>query len=512
MLLLGCAAVAGRLLAGRAGPIARDESLWTLRYDVRFDAQQPNARVHVALPEDTQHCGVFRETFSHTGLSVDVLRTKQTGGRDVVAAPAEQAGESQLTAEFHVRLSPGTNASAPPRTVLSTEDRAYYLRSEEDVPAHSPEVVGLASRLSERRSSQDRLLSDIFEYCSSDIERGDSAATEDGAEAIRLGVAGPVGRARAMVALCRAARMPARLAAGFIVRSQKDARPHVWVEVYSAKRWMPYDPAYGYARELPANYLPVRRDGASIVRSAPGCDVQAAFSLQRLGPGSAFPSLQEGSLLDVFDLSRLPTGMQQTLAILLLLPVGVLITALFRNIIGLQTFGTFTPALLGLSFLYSDWRTATVVLVLMIGIGLSGRALLNRLQLLMVPRLSVVLTLVVLCLVVAVSLLARLGLTPSAQAVILPLVITTMMIERFYIKAEEDGFRSSLKVFASTLIVAGCCLALLGWERLGQLAVRFPEAELFVAAALLAIGRYCGYRLSELLRFRDLARTPDMGA
>jgi len=152
-----------------------------------------------------------------------------------------------------------------------------------------------------------------------------------------------------------------------------------------------------------------------------------------------------------------------------------------------------------------------VVFVLTIAVGLGARALLDRLKLLMVPRLSVVLTLVVLCLALAVSALDSLGLTPSARAVILPLVIMTMMIERFYISSEEDGLRHSLKLLGGTFVVAGCCLALLWWEALGQHVLRFPEAELFVAGALLLIGRYSGYRLSELFRFKDLAQTAGHG-
>ncbi|MFW6158655.1 MAG: 7TM domain-containing protein [Planctomycetota bacterium] len=104
--------------------------------------------------------------------------------------------------------------------------------------------------------------------------------------------------------------------------------------------------------------------------------------------------------------------------------------------------------------------------------------------LLLVPRLSLILSLVVLMLALAVSVLDYLGLTPSARAVILPLVILTMMIERFHITAEESGLRRSLVL----------------------LALAFPEGLLFVGAPLILVGRYSGSRLTELWRFRDLAR------
>jgi hypothetical protein len=109
--------------------------------------------------------------------------------------------------------------------------------------------------------------------------------------------------------------------------------------------------------------------------------------------------------LAVLDLTRLPAGEQEVLAVLLLLPAGALLTAVVRNIIGVATFGTFAPVLLALSFVYSDARSAAVVFGVVMLVGLVGRWLLGRLRLLMVPRLGVLLALVVLGLALAVSVL-----------------------------------------------------------------------------------------------------------
>jgi len=81
-----------------------------------------------------------------------------------------------------------------------------------------------------------------------------------------------------------------------------------------------------------------------------------------------------------------------------------------------------------------------------------------------------------------------------------------MMIERFNITAEEDGHPEAFKMFAHTLIVAICCLFVLRIEVVGRLMLIFPEVQLLNAAALLLIGRYSGYRLTELWRFRDIAQ------
>jgi hypothetical protein len=61
-------------------------------------------------------------------------------------------------------------------------------------------------------------------------------------------------------------------------------------------------------------------------------------------------------LLSVLDLTRTPAQTQSALSFLLLMPVGLLITALARSLIGMRTIGTFSPTLLALSQARSDWR------------------------------------------------------------------------------------------------------------------------------------------------------------
>jgi hypothetical protein len=97
--------------------------------------------------------------------------------------------------------------------------------------------------------------------------------------------------------------------------------------------------------------------------------------------------------------------------------------------------------------------------------------------------------------------------TPSAEAVLLPLVILTIMIERLYVAAEEDGVSFSVQLAAGTIVVATCCYLLLSWDRIGQLILIYPELHFLTIAAFILIGRYSGYRVSELIRFRDLARS-----
>jgi hypothetical protein len=82
------------------------------------------------------------------------------------------------------------------------------------------------------------------------------------------------------------------------------------------------------------------------------------------------------------------------------------------------------------------------------------------------------------------------------------------MIERFWTLEEEDGTRASLQTLLSTLAIAICISLVISRPYLCRHLLQFPEMLGFVVAGQLLLGRYTGYRLTELYRFRDFLREP----
>lgn len=114
---------------------------------------------------------------------------------------------------------------------------------------------------------------------------------------------------------------------------------------------------------------------------------------------------------------------------------------------------------------------------------------------------------VVVCLLIAFVMVSNTFHLPATRYIALfPLVILTGMIERFWTLEEEDGTAASLRTLLATLAVAGCVTAIVSQSILVQHMNRFPETLGIVMAAQLLLGRYTGYRLLELYRFRELLR------
>src|SRR5207302_70669 len=115
--------------------------------------------------------------------------------------------------------------------------------------------------------------------------------------------------------------------------------------------------------QLPRTYLVFAVGDPKLVRGKNIRNLEQAFLVERVASASADatpPSWWKRAFRAV-SLNNLPLAEQQLVEFLLLLPVAALIICVFRNVVGLQSFGTFAPALIGLAF--RDLRSWPGVLV-----------------------------------------------------------------------------------------------------------------------------------------------------
>ncbi|HEX3150997.1 MAG TPA: 7TM domain-containing protein [Gemmataceae bacterium] len=201
----------------------------------------------------------------------------------------------------------------------------------------------------------------------------------------------------------------------------------------------------------------------------------------------------------------LPHLDRQLVEFLLLLPVAALVCCVIRNMVGLYTYGTFAPALLGLSFREVGSPVGVFVMLVVLSIGWIIRRAITRLNLLQVPRSAVMLSVVVALLLAYILFANSRGRSVAGAIPFLPLVIVTGLIERFWTAEEEDGTGPAVRTMIATLATAAAVfvVARIAWVR--DTLMEHPETLGIVVAGQLLIGRYTGYRLVELRRFQKLA-------
>jgi hypothetical protein len=302
------------------------------------------------------------------------------------------------------------------------------------------------------------------------------------------------------------ARIPARVVRGVPLQErQRQVEPVPWLEIHDGDRWRYFDPSTG-DEGLPERFLVWWRGSEPLVRVEGGSNVEVRFAVQRNYVDSVAiaehrAELKKSRLLD-FSLFSLPIETQSVYSVLLMIPVGALIMVFMRNVIGIDAFGTFMPVLIALAFRETQLLWGVILFSVLVALGLSIRFLLERLRLLLVPRLSAVLIVVVLLMLIISIVSHQLGMETGLSVALFPMVIIAMTIERMSVVWEERGPGDAMRAGAGSMLVAIIAYLVMGMRWLEHMIITFPELLLIVLAAVLLLGRYTGYRLSELTRFK----------
>ena len=485
----------------RPNRLSPGENLWRLSYFIEFSPLRRGQKYSIALPYETNSVRVLGKSLYHSDFVADTVRNKEAGQRELICIGRKDRDRSAISCQFDLLTTPYRKAKKQPQKSLSADKRNKYLIIDRKLKKLCQDEL---AKLTSEDIERSRLPDFVFTYCRENLKDKSGSAYDTPQRVLVSGRATPIGRVHTFIALCRASSVPARFVTGFLLLASSEVTPIYWAEIRQGGKWIPFDPIRGHSRTIPSTFVPIGRGNNPILTTLEGTDPKIKYSIERLRAIQGASFSERSSWFDLLDLTLLPHGMQEVLALMLLLPIGAFITALFRNMVGLQTFGTFTPSLIGLSFVYADWQTGLLVLVVVLFIGVFSRRILEHLQLTMVPRLGIVMTLSVLTMAHLVALFHNIGATPSARVVLLPVVILTMLIERFFVCMEEDSFSTALKRVRNTLAVAFFCWLFLSSKSLGRLLVAYPEILILVVGLMILVGRYVGYRLSELFRFKDI--------
>jgi hypothetical protein len=319
------------------------------------------------------------------------------------------------------------------------------------------------------------------------------------------------GRVTAFLVSLRAAGLPAQVVEGLPLAESITGSTLTWIEVWTGQEWESLQPERGEIYQQPVPLLPLTTKGLPVVRVVNGELSEVRWILTReiinQWRMESERIMHSNRFLDRWSLFRLPEEFQRTFRILILVPIGALMICLLRNIVGFPTFGIFLPVLMALAFRNTGLAYGLGIFWGVVLIGYVVRRWIDKLRLLLVPRLSVILTLVIVCITVFAMLGNKLGLREFMAVGLLPFVILTMTIERFFVITEEAGAREALWTAAGSAGVAMITYGILQLEPLQLTFFVYPELLFAIAAVQVLLGRYTGYRLLELFRFRKFWRS-----
>jgi hypothetical protein len=469
-----------------------DSEIWILETEIRFQAEGGPAKVVLSLPENQANYQRLGESFisRRYGRKTSEIPTRRRSTWSMSRAAGEQ------TLYYRAIITPRLGEMPP-------KEKAPELPKPSFEGLLAAAADSIIEGLREKSADTDSLVSELVKLLNNPAADDNMAVFfNDPSPSLK-------DRTRVAVRLLRHVGYPARTVNGIkLQESVRDTPILHWLEVWRDGAWQSYSVLTGEP-EMPREYfawwygpLPMGRvlKGGRSVATTVSVSRDRSRLIQTATGGGRYAR----HLLTAFSPFSLPLGVQAVYRVMLMVPLGVLIMVFFRNVVGIQTFGTFMPVLIALSLRQTGLLYGIFLLGMLIGAGLFLRLYLSRLKLLMVPRLAAVLTVVVM-MMMAVSILAhRLELGRGLSVALFPLVIITMTIERMSIVCEEKGWADAIKQGLGALLIALAAYPVLSSPLTEHLLFVFPELLLLVLAGTLLIGRYTGYRLLELFRFKPL--------
>lgn len=390
-----------------------------------------------------------------------------------------------------------------------------YLTVPKLLPEDDEAINLLEGAILEGTEDKTSVVRKIYYYIEEEIQRNTSIKTIH--ETLNTGKGSPLIKAKLFNIMARRKRVPSRIVV--LVRMpdklQQEKKSKLRLtfanEVFLDNRWIPVDTNRGFFGERPDGFLVLHRDYEEVSNLIAKKNVSYTIYAERARINrynkAEFKKevIRSDSIFSKISLYRLPLPLQNMFTTILLIPVGTLVLSVARNLIGIPTFGIFTPILLTLFFKETSFGFGFVFFMVVVLIGIFERNILDKFYLLAVPRLSILLTLVIM-LMIGYSFFSTDFAVSQKHLAFFPIVIVVTQIERLSIMIAEEGIFNTLKTLGGTLIIAilGYCLYLI--PALEIFMFTNPELLLTIMGILILIGKYKGYRLSEFLRFRDLVR------
>ena len=306
------------------------------------------------------------------------------------------------------------------------------------------------------------------------------------------------------------AEIPSRIVRGlFLEDGLRNQSLSDLIQVYDSKQWVYFDPITGN-RGLPANFFIWQKGGKSLLDLVGGSQSKVRFSITKdvrtsLELATFRADSEDAALID-FSIYGLPIEKQNAFKLLLLVPIGAFIVVIMNNFIGIPTSGTFMPILIAMSFEQTELLPGLFMFCIIVGAGLQIRSYLSHLNLLFIPRISAV-VIVVIVLMASMSVISfKLGIRHGLSITSFPMIILAWTIERMSIIWEEQGHKEALVQGLGSLLVACITFLIMGNNIVKHLTFTFPELILVILAAILLMGDYTGYRMSELRRFKSMLK------
>ncbi|MDN3609601.1 inactive transglutaminase family protein [Vibrio ostreicida] len=459
--------------------------VWDIEARVEFNAQDKPVKASLAAPHTQNGFTLISESSSSPGYGVSYIKTDT--GRRAEWSIRHATGAQTIYYKAQFLVDPQAKVDPMPPSEEITPPTF-------DGPAEAA-VIALIEKASQRSADDVTFARELIKTLND---------TDSQNASLLLNTMSKVDAVDKILAY-------AKIASKVVgVIELKDGRRRQTVQpmnqVWDGDEWVLFNPQ-SQNQVIADNILVWDESNVSLLDLVGGQNSQVHFSMiaQEVSPKQATLDKVEADGLLNFSIHSLPLEEQAMFKTIMLIPIGALLVVFLRVIVGLKTSGTFMPILIAVAFVQTQLITGIVGFLLIVGTGLVIRSYLSRLNLLLVARISAVIITVIMIISLFTVVAFKIGLTEGLSITFFPMIILSWTIERMSILWEEEGAKEVILQGGGSLATAVLVYLTMTNAYIQHLTFNFIGLQLIVLAAILLLGTYTGYRLTELRRFKPLA-------
>ena len=197
---------------------------------------------------------------------------------------------------------------------------------------------------------------------------------------------------------------------------------------------------------------------------------------------------------------------QETIILLLMIPVLATLIAFIRQVIGIKAFGVYSPLITAFAFWGTGLKYGTIFFIIILITATLVRFLVKKLRLLYLPRIAIVLTTVSIAMIISFILISILGQNGLLKISIFPILILIMLVEKFVGAQTTKSLRTAIMLSIETLALGVLGYFILSSETIQQIILQYPWLILITIIVNIILGKWTGLRLTELRRFSEVIK------
>ena len=204
---------------------------------------------------------------------------------------------------------------------------------------------------------------------------------------------------------------------------------------------------------------------------------------------------------------------QESILLILMLPIVVTLIAFFRQVFGIKAFGIYTPSIVTFAFLAMAGEAGSkgikygvTIFISVILVGMATRYILKKFRLLYLPRVAITLSVVAFSILTVLVLGGSMQRTGLATVPIFPLLVMITIVEKFVSTQIQKGNKTAFFLAAETLFISLVGYFIISANFVVVAVLTHPWIVLLTIPVNIFLGKWTGLRVLEYWRFKEVLK------